>query len=92
MCHSFELQISVSRHDNSPVLVNGETKRIVIEKSKRFLVGLMPTIFDFELNANATAHIELPTLEDDNFFYLKVRIGNMKAIILYYNQEHFQYR
>lgn len=67
-------QVTVSRHDDSPVLLNDETKWITIGKMiDRYQDNENVTYYKFELNANGTADIRIPTSLKDSTFYLQVR-------------------
>lgn len=65
------------------MLINDETKRIVIEKSDRkyqlknqeFQPLLHSNVYNFELDANGSANIEIPTDKSDTNFELIVRVN-----------------
>ncbi|XP_031634654.1 CD109 antigen-like, partial [Contarinia nasturtii] len=66
--------ISVKHHDNSPVLLNEETKWITIGKVfDRFNSDERVTYYKFELNENANANIRIPTRSNETNFYLQVK-------------------
>lgn len=67
-------QITVSHHDDSPVLLNDETKWITIGKIiNRHHDSENVTYYKFELNANGTADIRIPTYLKDQSFNLQVK-------------------
>lgn len=66
-------QITVSHHDDSSVLLNDETKWITIGKSDGYYSNENVTYYKFELNADGTADIRIPTSVKDSAFYLEVR-------------------
>lgn len=78
-------QITVSHHDDSPVLLNDKTKWITIGKiSSRYHDSENVTYYKFELNANGTADIRIPTFFKDSGFYLQVReIQGFQRITIY---------
>lgn len=65
----------MSHHDNSPVLLNEETKWITIGKiTNRYNSDERVTYYKFELNVNGTANLRIPTLTNETQIYLQVRI------------------
>lgn len=67
-------QVTVRHHDDTPVLLNDETKYITIGKIvDRYQDNENVTYHKFELNANGTANIRIPTSLKDSTFYLKVK-------------------
>lgn len=67
--------ISVSHHDNSPVLLNEENKSIIVGKIlDRYGNNERVTYYKFDLEANATAKIRIPTLNNETNFYLQVSV------------------
>lgn len=67
-------QVTVSHHDDSPVLLNDETKWITVGKVfNRYRDNVNVTYFKFELNANGTADIRIPTSLKATTFSLEVR-------------------
>lgn len=84
-------QVIVQHHDKSPILLNDQTKRVIIQKSLMHspnYVGPFPSngvgwaitsrslpnaeSFHFELNADGTTDVEIPTKPTDLHFILKV--------------------
>lgn len=67
--------VSVKHQDNSPVLVNEETKSIMVGKIlNQYQLNEQVIYYKFELNANGTANIRIPTLTNETQINLEVRI------------------
>lgn len=67
-------QISIAHQDNSPVLLNEETREIVIGKIiNRFTNDEQVVYYKYEFNANGTANIRLSTLTNETGFNLEVK-------------------
>lgn len=65
----------MKHHDNSPVLLNEETKYITVGKIiDRYNNNERVTYYKFELNPNGTANIRIPTMTNETQIYLQVRI------------------
>lgn len=68
------MQLTVSHHDNSPVLLNDETKWIYVGKiTNRYNILENVTYYKFELNKNSTADIRIPTLRNESRIDLQVQ-------------------
>lgn len=66
--------MSVSHHDNSPVLLNEETKWIHVGKiTNRYNLNENVVYYKFELNKNSTANIRIPTLRNETRIDLQVQ-------------------
>ena len=66
--------MSVSHHDNSPVLLNEETKWIHVGKiTNRYNANENVVYYKFELNKNSTANIRIPTLRNETRIDLQVQ-------------------
>lgn len=66
-------KLSVSHHDNSPVLLTEETNTIVVGKIiDRYNNNERVTYYKFDVGANGTADIRIPTLNNETNFYLQV--------------------
>ncbi|XP_055324613.1 thioester-containing protein 1 allele S1-like [Sitodiplosis mosellana] len=66
--------LGVSHHDNSPVLLNEETKWIQIGKiANRHRTDEDGVYYKFELNKNGTADIRVPTMRNETHFDLQVK-------------------
>lgn len=66
--------MSVSHHDESPVLLNEETKYIIVGKiTNRYNPKEDVVYYKFELNKNSTADIRIPTLRNETRIDLQVQ-------------------
>lgn len=73
----------MSRQDDSPVLLNEETKWITIGKIiDRYNTNERVTYYKFEMNANGTANIRIPTMRNETNFSLEVRINQSRLMCL----------
>lgn len=74
------IQVKVSHHDSSPVLVTDETKWITIGKVlNRWSDKENVAYFKFALDATGTANVKIPTSSKEESFYLEVRVSNLKS-------------
>lgn len=67
------MQISVSYQDDSPVLLNDDTRWIIIGKTfDKNSINERVSYYKFELNKNGTANVRIPTARNETNFHLEV--------------------
>lgn len=67
-------QISVKHQDKSLVLLNDETRWIIVGKiMDRYTINEKVTYYKFELNENGVANVRIPTLTNETKFHLEVK-------------------